>query len=181
LAIGFDAQRIAPNVKGPLFFVRVAYEPEKQARLVRAIVHRTLLFFEEGLKARGEDKFEPWAAGFLDAWRDRIIFFAPMLKDEAFCEEDEWRIIYGLHKEDVDHLKFLQRSSFLSCHFPMRLGPGELLPIKEVLVGPCRHKEVSWASAWRLLDMKGYAVNGRGGTDPNKIALGFSRAPFHTT
>jgi hypothetical protein len=52
------------------------------------------------------------------------------------------------------------------------------LPIKEVIIGPCRHKQVSWASAWRLLDREGYSVNALGENDPKKVTIRLSDVPF---
>jgi len=53
-------------------------------------------------------------------------------------------------------------------------------PVCEALViGPCRHKQVSWASTWRLLDNEyAYPVNPEGETDAEKVKVRKSAVPF---
>ena len=54
-----------------------------------------------------------------------------------------------------------------------------MLPIKEVVIGPGRHKQVSWASTWRLLENKyDYPVNPEGETDAEKVKVASRRFPF---
>jgi len=178
IAIGFYERRLHPNLEGMRKLVKVCYDREDQDELVRQIVDKTFVLFIKGLPQREWADHDQWADAFLDKWRDEIIFFAPMMKHHGFEKEGEWRLLYSVHQSDVPRLKFRQRQNLMSCHVPMHLGEKPLLPIKEVLIGPCRHKRVSWASASRLLNMKGYPVNGMNETDPKKVTIRLTDVPF---
>ena len=90
---------------------------------------------EEGLARRLGVCRDAWAAVFLEVWRNKIIYFAPMLKDEAFSGEREWRLICTLSDEELGRLQLRKRQSLISRHMP--LGFGDKLPIRRVMVGPC--------------------------------------------
>jgi hypothetical protein len=81
--------------------VPVIYERPDQEWLVAAIAGQTFVFFKEGLARRSGVGRDAWGAVFLEVWRNKIIYFVPMLKNEAFFGEREWRLICTLSDEEL--------------------------------------------------------------------------------
>ena len=97
VAIGFHGPSLLrPDIRNRPMLVPVIYERKDQEWLAAAIAGQTFVYFKEGLERRPGVTKEAWAEVFLPAWRDKIIYFAPMLKDEAFRGEREWRLICTL-------------------------------------------------------------------------------------
>ena len=96
----------------------------------------------------------------------------PLLKHGAFHAEREWRIVHELAEAEKARLQFLQRPSMMTRHLPLgflRDAPQATdkqaqsdgrqlipLPIREIVVGPARHQEVSKQSVETLLNKHGY-------------------------
>ena len=78
------------------YLVPVSYDAEDQQGLVAKIADMALHFFREGLKLRPGADRKAWACAFLTAFKDHIVYLAPILKDPAFFQEEEWRLICTL-------------------------------------------------------------------------------------
>lgn len=175
-AIGFTA--------GGLFrfgarynLVRVSYDGDLHRKLAIKIALATLQFFKEGLDKRADTAAQQWPSEFLSEWDMMLSYLAPMVKHPAFQSENEYRIMYELNLQDLPELKFIQKSSLMSRHLPLSFSsefgesPSVRLPIKEILVGPSRHKEISAVSVHTLLRQKGY----------DSVQVGVSAIPFQST
>lgn len=158
------------------YLVPVLYKPNEQKMLVKAVANATMGFFKDGLERRPNADRNKWTDSFLTVWRDHVIGFAPMLKDSSFYQEDEWRLICSLSLERLPELEIQQRSSLIARHWPISFG--DALPIREVVVGPCRHPAVSRVSVGAYLQAKGYAVNNVGEYNPHKVTVSWSAIPF---
>jgi Protein of unknown function (DUF2971) len=146
---------------------RVNYDKEQHKQVAENVANSTMLFFKEGLKARSTGEvstaaIDAWAAGFLGEWERFIDHLAPMVKDPAFQNENEYRIVHQLQSHEIGQLLFKQKETLMSRHLPLIFPPpnyairSQLLPIAEVMVGPSRHKEISRVSVETLLRQKGY-------------------------
>jgi hypothetical protein len=100
------------------------------------------------------------------------------LKDPAFSQEEEWRLVCSLGPADTNKIEIKQRQALISRHLPLKFG--DKLPIREVLVGPCRHPNTSRISVADYLVAKGYQVNNKGENDPGKVTVSSSNIPFQT-
>lgn len=176
VCIGFDPERMVTPKRG--FILPVLYQRDQQKLFIDDIAKWTMIFFGNGLKGRPGADLKKWADSFLEVWREHVIYFAPVLKDNSFEQESEWRLIYSMSPDDVQRIEILQRSTLISRHLPLSFG--DKLPIREVVVGPCRHPVVSRVSVGTYLDAKGYALNQEGENDPNKVTISSSRIPFQT-
>lgn len=113
---------------------------------------------------------------FLTEWEKAITLVAPVVKNPAFSKERECRIVKGLMPDDLQTLKFIQKGSMMSRHLPLR-PPGRnpanpyRLPIAEIMVGPCRHPQISRTSLDTLLRQKGF---------PSSL-VSISMIPFQNT
>jgi hypothetical protein len=166
-AIEFDSNLLAS----------LAVEDESALFCVRYVAHPTLLKdaldLTESLYIQGEGKAR---APSDTEWRDDLLghltqhmgVFASLIKHDAFIAEKEWRLLHYLRPHEGGELEFLQRSSMLSRHLPLRIG--DRLPIKRIIVGPCRHPNPSSIAVGDLLKKCDY--------DVSKIAIERSRVPY---
>jgi hypothetical protein len=174
-AIGFTAGGFF-RLGGPHNLVKVNYDGDLHRKLAAKIARATLQFFKEGLAKRA-GAAQDWPNEFLVEWDMMLSYLTPMVKDPAFQSEREYRITYQLMLEDLPHVTFIQKSSLISRHLPRAYisefgeSPSDRLPIKEILVGPGRHKEISAVSVDTLLKQKGY----------QSITVAVSAVPFQST
>jgi hypothetical protein len=87
--------------------------------------------------------------------------FGPLIKHPKFSAEREWRLVYHFQDEAIPRMHYLQRNSMMTKHVPLRLMLRDgkpRLPLKGIVVGPCRHKDVSQISVGDLLRTHGYPV-----------------------
>ena len=103
---------------------------------------------------------EEWALEFLTYWALLVIVFAPYIKHPRFAGEREWRLVYHLQDEAIPRMRYLQRSSMMTKHVPLRLMSRDgqpRLPLTGIVVGPSRHKEISKIAVGDLLRTHGYS------------------------
>ncbi len=161
-AIGFSSPLlILSGAPSQSFLAPINYDAAAHIALAKRITSATVQFFQEGLKADRERTPSTWVNEFLAAWRDCVVYLAPVLKDPAFQAEHEWRVVHRLRAADVKNLKFRQKQTMMSRHLPLKFAPpdgSDFLPILQVMVGPCRHGQVSRVSVGDLLSAHGYQV-----------------------
>jgi hypothetical protein len=139
---------------------RINYDGDLHRELAQKVAAATVQFFLEGFKKYAPGDAVAWSGEFFEAWEPAITMVAPLVKDPAFFKEHECRIVRGYFGE-IDQLKFIQKGSLMSRHLPLKPGVGTAydsyrLPIAEVIVGPCRHPQISRTSVDTLLRQKGY-------------------------
>jgi hypothetical protein len=133
---------------------RVNYDAETHGAVAREAAEATVKFYKEGLKEGIED----WDNIFLELWDYTLTQVAPFLKDPGFAVEQEVRLVHLLEQTEMSQLKVRQRKTMMSRHLPMRFpSAGQLgVPISKVIVGPCRHREITRISVDTLLRTHGY-------------------------
>jgi hypothetical protein len=134
---------------------QVNYDPEIHKALAKETAEATIRFYKEGLEAGIGD----WENVFLPAWDSALTQLAPLAKDPGFSAEKEVRVIHQLQDFEIAQLKVRQRKTMMSRHLPMRfpsVGQSPRFPISKVIVGPCRHREVTRISVDTLLRTHGY-------------------------
>jgi hypothetical protein len=134
---------------------RVNYDPEMHLTLAKEAAEATVRFYKEGLAAG----IDGWDNVFLTAWDSALTQLAPIVKDPGFAVEKEVRVIHQLQDYELSQLKVRQRKTMMSRHLPMRfpsVGQTPRLPICKVVVGPCRHREITRISVDTLLRTHGY-------------------------
>ena len=72
--------------------------------------------------------------------------------------------------------RYPQRQSLISRHLPLSFG--QKVPLKSVMVGPCRNPNVSRVSVGTILDAKGYPVDKLVTNDTNMVQVTNSKVPF---
>ena len=160
-AIGFRASGLVgvPNS----LLVKVNYDKVTHENIASQVAEATVRFFREGLEQKRADTAEKWEDEFLARWDPLITYLAPMVKDPGFSSENEYRIVHELQISELKDMKFIQKSTMMSRHLPLRLpAGGEMwvprLPFVKVLVGPCRHREITRITVDTLLRKWGYGA-----------------------
>jgi hypothetical protein len=134
---------------------RVNYDRELHGTLAEEVAEATLRLYKEGLGAGIGD----WDNVFLNAWDWALTQLAPLVKDPGFVAEKEVRVIHQLQDCEVAQLKVRQRKTMMSRHLPMKFpsaGQAPRFPVSKVIVGPCRHREITRISVDTLLRTHGY-------------------------
>jgi hypothetical protein len=141
--------------------VRVNYDRQLHEKVAEDLAEATVTFFRDGLTKNRAASAEKWTEEFLTFWDPYITKLAPMVKDPGFSSENEYRIIHEFQIDEMKRLKFIQKQTMMSRHLPLST-PGEMwvprLPIAKVLVGPCRHAEITRISVDTLLRQMGYGT-----------------------
>ena len=160
----------------------VCYKPVAHKSAVKYAAKKTYELF----KRAGPEKI----GEFLDLWHDVLGEIAPLIKDPAFAEEREWRLMRLVNYDscDLKALEFSNSQSMLKRHFKLNIAKDGRLPINEIMVGPSRHQQVSVHSLYALLLHKGYNVaDPRTSGEPraqivaDAIILSVSKIPFQST
>lgn len=173
-AIGFNAGDLWGSKYSML--ARISYDPSLHTRLAHEAAERMVQFFQEGIVKCDPSDHAQWEEEFLQAWELTLTLVAPLVKDPAFIKENECRIVKSISSDELIDLKFLQRSNMMSRHLPLRPpmrtpSTPYRLPIAEIIIGPCRHPQVSRLSVDTLLQQKGYTG----------VPVSISKIPFQTT
>ena len=84
----------------------------------------------------------------------RLAEYAPLLKDESFSEEREWRLISNPMAR-VDRIKSRPGLSMIIPYlpFPLKLGTQQM-QVGRIVVGPSPHMELSIKSVKSFLELK---------------------------
>ena len=168
-AIGFDPAGLT-QMGGLL--VRVNYDKAKHEELAMKVASKTIDFYGEGVK--GAESPEQWGEEFLTQWDEKITQLAPLIKDDCWAHEKEYRIIKLLVRGQLPELRILQKETMMTRHLPMKMITDvryPTLPIRKVIIGPCPHPSISRVSADTLLRQHGY---------PSGIAVS-SKRPYRNT
>jgi DUF2971 family protein len=156
-ALGFSHELLQVAVEKKRFFLaQCIYDPATQLDIVRALVEEVL---DEHLsKGSGIEDWEEfgdeesaeifWKTG--GNLLDYLYRYAPMLKDQAFEEEREWRIIS--RPVLAHHLDYREGRSLIIPYYRLPLWTvGQKTEINEIIVGPTRDVERSIKSVSRLI------------------------------
>jgi len=165
-AIEFDSSQLR-IAGGPheILLLRVEYNLEKQAVILDGFVQYIEQYYVEAEGRKLAPSLDVWAEEFTKYFLEQFYILATCLKGSAFEAEREWRLVYTFRPDDPTLMRFRQRQSMMSRHLPLRLG---MLPIRRVLIGPCRHPLLSRIAVNDLLQAyKYYAAVGQ--TDVTKI------------
>lgn len=138
---------------------RVNYDAKKHEGLAIKVAKATFDFYQRGIEQKRAASPEEWAKEFLPVWDEKITQLAPLVKDPCWAHEKEYRIVRLLVQGQLPQLRMIQRDTMMTRHLPLRMTSDfqyPMLPIKEVVVGPCAHPSISRVSVDTLLRQHGY-------------------------
>jgi hypothetical protein len=158
-AIGFRAQGLFGNPNS--LVAHVNYSPEQHKAVAEQVAEATVRFFTDGIESGRAASPQEWAAEFIPVWTNWIGRLAPLVKNEAFQAENEYRVVHQLQANEMGQIRFRQKRTLMSRHlplvFPQTAAPRfPMLPIVGVKIGPTRHKEITRISVDTLMKQMGY-------------------------
>lgn len=141
--------------------LKVNYDKELHKKIASSVADSTLQFYRDGLKNQRSATAEAWLNEFLAEWDQWISRLAPIVKDDCFKAENEFRIVHQLTVAEYGQIRVSQRETLLSRYIPLTFPcwtktRTPTLPIVKVIIGPSRHQAVSRVSAGVLLSQLGY-------------------------
>jgi hypothetical protein len=142
--------------------LKVNYDKELHKKVASNVAEATLQFYREGLEKNRGATAKAWEDEFLAEWEQWISRLAPLVKDDCFRAENEFRIVYELTVAEYDLIRVAQKETLLSRYVPLAFPAWTqtrvpTLPIVKLVIGPGRHQAISRVSAMVLLTQMGYA------------------------
>ncbi len=180
LSIGFDAVKFNELISGQpgkLALVQVSYSATEHTRRIYGLVKSWLSMYLEAFEndARTKPHVESTLFAQSFAWH------AISMKDEAFAEEKEWRLVWvrprlpqTLPDEPFTvNFRVANHMAVPYIRFQPRNAEGKLvrLPIKSVRVGPHKYPDLAASGMWHLVERHGLS---------NEIIVDFSRTPLRS-
>jgi hypothetical protein len=92
----------------------------------------------------------------IEAWLESFVFVAPTLKQKAFHEEREWRLISDPISGIDPRWKVRPGRSMLIPYIASDLAAvGSQIPVKDIVVGPTPHMELACMAVGDWVNAKG--------------------------
>jgi hypothetical protein len=140
-SLGFSAEQLRPHLERQRFLLaRCIYERETQRELVEPLLDRAISEFRGLPTAESRQiRLNGVIEGFFVRNFSRI---APLLKDDSFAEENEWRAVSEL----VSHrgLKYRIKGSLPIPYCPLDVcGHEGFWPLREIIVGPMSNQPLA--------------------------------------
>lgn len=152
-SVGFDTDLIQQQGLGQGFLLaKCVYDATEQQRLVEELVTNSLASDFNTTPSR-IDPARPRTIVVLHVGGDfamNIARLAPIIKNNAFHEEQEWRLI-STTGVNVGDMSFRPGQSMLTPYIPVKLGADKAAYLKSVTVGPTPHTELAKLSTHSLL------------------------------
>jgi hypothetical protein len=176
-AIGLDASarfRVRGTREEYGDLVRVIYDAEEQSGIVQPFVKRTVDAMNRCMD--GQQSLSVMFEGIVGIIGS-VSVLGVAIKNGGFREENEWRLVVTDHKESPTGSYMKYRSGSFGITPYIELEPtNELLPIREVVLGPRLHDPHARTSARGILSHYGYQTLDR--TGPGYVPVIHSEATY---
>lgn len=151
-SVGIRASSLRANGEGRFSLQPCIYDPERQRALVEGLILQVLQCLPADSKggAISDGAIPGLAHGFLAS----LARLAPLLKNQAFAAEREWRLVSS--DTSMEKFRATNRRVVPFVEFPLAAGDAPL-EIARLIVGPAEDQQLSRASAGRLLFVHGVA------------------------
>ncbi len=160
VSLGFSAHILNRILQFPGFrLARCLYKREDHVELMRSLLEKMLVTFKQRLPNLDITRNHPSQKyhNFLDEFRDKILQVFSIIKNSAFEEEGEWRIVSPYFpKYTVPEIKFREGASMLMPYIEIDLSNdnGEQELFEEVVLGPSQHASLSMSALSSYLSNK---------------------------
>jgi hypothetical protein len=128
-SVGFDYAKLRELASEQKFsLVPCVYEESEQKSILSPLVSavlKSLMIIDEAEESKKEEDNE---------WVMNVWMTAPTIKNEAFKEESEWRLVSEAYGTKEGRMAFRPGKSMIIPYINFSLGSE--LPIKEIIVGP---------------------------------------------
>ncbi len=144
-------EEISGNESAYGYLAKCVYKPSEQNARIDTLID----FLLESIKGKEND--DPSVVAHLGTFMSMVPIIAPVFKDQAFEEEEEWRVIVHSIAPIFKNAKFRFGDSMLIPYLemPLESEPGVMSgAIKTIVIGPTPHKDLSLDSVRRLVEMQ---------------------------
>jgi hypothetical protein len=151
-SLGFGSERLESLAKANRFrLVECVYDPADQTRIVSELLDRYVQSFEREVTMDGM-WYERCIGKFCERLSLEVVSLAPVLKNPAFKEEGEWRLISGLVYHPNDLCAIRPGPGFLIPYyrFPLVIGKDQLA-FEELVIGPSTEPSLALDGVCHLL------------------------------
>ncbi|MHB9098984.1 MAG: DUF2971 domain-containing protein [Syntrophales bacterium] len=161
--IGFDREELHRVAKEQGFeLARCEYSLDEQRRIINKeievvshVIHPENSYAGANPHIELDEYFKTVGKARLN-FALRLLFVAPRFKHPSFMEEDEWRLISDPTDKRPREIMFREGKSMIVPYIKFFLSNKiDGMPIKEVMVGPTPHPDLSLNSVGELLADKG--------------------------
>lgn len=167
-SIGFNTSLlINAFTKRKYELIQCIYDSEKQLKIIGDLLQESLnrIPDEEVIQSKLSDIIGPISTELFETF----IQIAPMLKHSSFSEEKEWRFVSDLMVFGNRNVKYRQGVSMIIPYDEINiLTDSNIIPIKNIVIGPTQQPVLSKESIKGLLKTKGI----------ERFSISFSRTPY---
>jgi hypothetical protein len=155
--LGFDADKLSVIAARQGFTLKACvYDRPVQEAQISAWVECTLSALQAILPATGD--IQSFCDSNMGMYLHDFRQIAPYMKDPAFKDEKEWRLVGFVH--NIELIKLRPGKTLLVPYVPISLEMTRTLsPLWDVKIGPTPHRELAMSSASNLFH-KVYIQNG---------------------
>jgi len=153
VSIGFNSSNLLAQADQQEFIVaQCIYDEEQQKILISQLIDETLsVDFNTSSGYMDPDRPNTYVVLSTDGgFHLSLAKLAPFIKNNAFHEEKEWRLI-SMGGISVHNMTFRSGSSMIIPSFDFRLGDDKKAYISDIIVGPTPHPDLSRSSILSLL------------------------------
>jgi hypothetical protein len=145
--IGFNYLQLKQLAKRQRFKLKKCiYERDQQQRIVNKYVKHRL---EPALNELSKNNIREMAGGAFI----KILQTLPLLKDDSFKEEKEWRLVSDTDTVNPKEVEFRGGKTTIVPYYKFKISPkGEPLPIESIIIGPTPYKGESLKAISALLE-----------------------------
>jgi DUF2971 family protein len=166
-SIAFDTKKMIEQLKKYGFEIcQCTYKPEEQKEIANCLITDLCKKWKSLPKKNDENARRQLIVDFM------IDFFsiAPRLKHKSFKEEREWRFCLFFEQERKKlRIKYREGASMVIPYVAIPLSENEKdIPIKEIIIGPTLHKELSRNALRDFMSSEGFTT----------VKIKFSDIPF---
>ncbi len=158
VSVGFHPEDLEVSSGDQWFFLApCVYEPAEQRKMLTGLLMQNLGY----LDSEDSPSTERIAGECGDFVFNHFLVLGPCLKDPAFREEQEWRLVSRMIDITYPRVRYRQGRSMLVPYFEVRLTKGdEPLKLADVYVGPTPHIDLSIKSIDSFLSANGVKAEG---------------------
>jgi hypothetical protein len=161
-SIGLDYEQLKPIVESQgLRFVPCIYNLNEQQLLITELIHDVMASFRTDLS--NSIYIKQALRNRANEYANRMLAIAPIIKHSTFSEEREWRAVSYPIDSNHTQVRYREGVSMLTPYFVVNLTTSNTtqLPIKEIIVGPTPHVELSASSVADFLFANNIPINVR--------------------
>ncbi len=142
--------------KHELRFAKCLYELHEQEEILGSLIEKLLITFrheQQDIDITNQPP-EQCYYSFLERFRSDVLQVLSIIKNRAFVEEQEWRLISKYYpRYDIPNIKFRKGASMLVPYIELDLGDNK--PVFErVILGPSQHQNLSMSALSMFLNNK---------------------------